>query len=267
MNKSNIIRAITLAMGVGAVLALTVPVSASPRTTAASASGSGGVTIHPRVIGPAAIGLTTAAPTSNRTFAGYQATVPAGSATVLVASFTGPTRSCTTTIADRAIAPSVAVPENNSTTASAAFVFTGCVNGTALYFPGLVVNGTETDFQTSPFAAGDVIDLTTKVSTNRTRVQVTDVTTSVTQKIVDGAGARASAAYVGDDALATSTGALFHVPDFGKLTFKNCLIDAKALTSWHPHAFQRVNSLGTVQIATGGPFPGGTAFSTHFLHT
>ena len=131
----------------------------------------------------------------------------------------------------------------------------------------MVVNGKATVYTASPVAAGDVIDLTTKVSTNRTRVQVTDVTTGVTQKIVDGAGARASAAYVGDDALFTSTGALFHVPDFGKLTFKNCLIDAKALTSWHPHAFQRVNSLGTVQIATGGPFPGGTAFSTHFLHT
>jgi hypothetical protein len=266
MTKSNIIRAITLAVGVGAVLALTVSASASPRMTAASASGGGRVTIHPRVIGPAAIGLTTATPTSTRTFAGYQATVPAGSATVLVASFTVPTLSCTTT--DRAIAPSVAVPENNSTTASAAFVFTGCVNGTALYYPGLVVNGTETDFQTSPFSAGDVIDLTTKVSTNRTHVQVTDVTTGVTQKII-GAGARASAAVIGDDAVivGSGTGTLLHVPDFGKLTFKNCLIDAKALTSWHPHAFQRVNSLGTVQIATGGPFPGGTAFSTHFLHT
>ena len=57
------------------------------------------------------------------------------------------------------------------------------------------------------------------------------------------------------------------MPDFGKLTFKNCLIDGKALASLHPHAFQRVNSLGTVQIATGGPFPGGTAFSTHFQHS
>ena len=51
MNKSNIIRAITLAVGMCAVLALTVPASASPRTTAASASGRGGITIHHRAIG------------------------------------------------------------------------------------------------------------------------------------------------------------------------------------------------------------------------
>ena len=262
MNKSNIIRAITLAMGVGAVLALTVPASASPRMTAASASGGGRVTIHHRAISP--VGLTTATPISNRTFAGYQATVPTGSATVETASFTVPTLSCTTT--DRAIAADVGVLVNNFKTVSIAGVITGCVSGTALYFPSVVVNGTETDYTANPVAAGDVIDLTTKVSTNRTRVQVTDVTTSVTQKII-GAGASASAAYIGDDALSTSSGTLFHVPDFGKLTFKNCVLDGKALASWHPHAFQRVNSLGTVQIATGGPFPGGTAFSTHFQHS
>jgi hypothetical protein len=257
MNKSKIIRAITLAMGVSAVLALTVPASASPRMTAASASGGGGVTIHSRAIG------LSAAPTNSRVFAGYVATVPAGSATTSLASFAVPTLTCTT--ADRAITPVAGVDVNNSTF-SAAFVFTGCVNGTALYFPALVVNGTETNFQTSPFSAGDVIDLTTKVSTNRTRVQVTDVTTGVTQKLIE-AGARAADAYIGDSFWSSSSGALSHVPDFGKLTFKNCLIDGNALASLHPHAFQRVNSLGTVQIATGGPFPGGTAFSTHFQHS
>lgn len=261
MNKSNIIRAITLAMGMGAVLALTVPASASPRMTAASASGSGGVMIHHGVIGPA--GLTTASPTNTRTFAGYQTAVPAGSATVATASFTVPTLTCTTT--DRAIAPDVGVPANSFNTVSIAFVFTGCVNGTAVYFPGLVVNGTETDYTASPVAAGDVIALTTKVSTNRTRAQVTDLTTGVTQKII-GAGARASAAFVGDDAW-FSSGKLEHVPDFGKVVFKNCLLDGKSLGSWRPHAFQRVNSLGTVQIATGGFRPGGTAFATRFEHS
>ena len=77
------------------------------------------------------------------------------------------------------------------------------------------------------------------------------MTTGVTQKII-GAGASASAAYFGEDALFTSTGALLHVPDFRKLTFKNCIIDGKALGSWHPHAYQRVNCNGTVQIRTGG---------------
>jgi hypothetical protein len=210
--------------------------------------------------GSHAAGLATA-PANSRDFAGYAAAVPAGSATVLTASFTVPTLSCTT--ANRAITPSTAVYHGNSV--SAAFVFTGCVNGTAVYYPGLVVNGTETDFTTSPFAAGDVIDVTTKVSTNRTRVQVTDVTTGVTQKII-GAGARAQVVLISDNSWTTSTGR-WHVPDFGKLTFKNCLIDGKALASWHPRAYQRVNSNGTVQIRTGGFWPGGTAFTTHFMHS
>ena len=115
------------------------------------------------------------------------------------------------------------------------------------------------------FAAGDVIDLTTKVSTNRTRVQVTDVTTGVTQKII-GPGARASDAYFGDSSWFFGK-TLEHVPDFGKLTFTNCLIDGTALGGWHPQAYQRVNSNGTVQIATGGLWPGGTAFTTHFMHS
>lgn len=249
--------------------------------TAASASGGGSAAIHHGAIGPAGVvagrdgalrfatndhatGPTTATPTSNRYFAGYQTAVPAGSATVLTASFAVPTLSCTTT--DRAIAPSTGVPVNNYKTVSAAFVFTGCVNGTAVYFPGLVVNGTETNYTASPVAAGDVIDLITKVSINRTRVQVTDVTTGVTQKII-GAAAKASAAFVGDDAWGNSSGQLEHVPDFGKLQFKNCILDGKTLASWHPKAYQRVNSIGTLQISTGGFWPGGTAFTTRFVHS
>jgi hypothetical protein len=57
------------------------------------------------------------------------------------------------------------------------------------------------------------------------------------------------------------------VPDFGKVTFTNCLIDGQALSGWHAQAYQRVNSHGTVQIATGGLWPGGTAFTTHFMHS
>jgi hypothetical protein len=92
------------------------------------------------------------------------------------------------------------------------------------------------------------------------------VTTGVTQKII-GAGFSTGAAYVGDDGWGDSSGRLEHVPDFGKLTFKNCILDGKALASWHPHAYQRVNSIGTLQISTGGFWPGGTAFTTHFQHS
>ena len=247
--------------------------------TAASAS-AGGVPIHRGASGPGgivaggggalrltrsdhAIGVSANAPTSNRTFAGYQTTVTAGSATVAAASFTVPKLSCTT--ATRAIIPDAGVAVAHSNV-SIAMVFTICHNGKRVYLAQLVLNGKPFP-STMRIAAGDVIDLTTKVSTTRTKVEITDVTTGVTDKR-RGVGASARAAWVGDDPAYNSTGkTLLHVPDFGKLTFTNCLIDGTALGGFHPHAYQRVNSRGTVQIATGGFFPSGTAFSTHFRHS
>src|SRR5215472_7412049 len=167
------------------------------------------------------------------------------------------------TSTDRAIAPGTSIAVHRSL--SAAFVFVGCVNGAASYFPGLVVNGREKDYTSTPFAAGDVIDVTTKVSTNRTRVQVTDVTTGVTEKKIR-AGGSARATFIGDDGWADSSGKLEHVPDFGKLKFRNSFVDGKTLASRHPQAFQRVNSLGTVQIAVGSLSSTGIAFATRFEH-
>jgi hypothetical protein len=160
----------------------------------------------------------------------------------------------------------VGVPANKGKTVSAAYVFVGCVSGTATYYPGVVLNGKEKDYSTTLFAAGDVVDVTTKVSTNRTRVQVTDVTTGVTEKLL-GSGASADDAYFGDAAWGSSSGGLLHVPDFTKVTFKSCDIDGKTLASWRPTAFQRVNSIGRLQISTGGIWPTGDAFSTHFEHS
>jgi hypothetical protein len=246
--------------------------------TAASASAGGRATIHHGARGPAgiaagggalrlthddhAVGRSANAPTNNRMFAGYETTVRRGSATVVAASFTVPTLSCTT--ARRAIAPDAGVAIS-STKASFAFVITACANGKPKYIPGLVLNGKGFP-STTPIAAGDVIDLTTKVSTTRTKVELTDVTTGVTLKR-RGVGASARAAFIGDDAAFSNSGTLLHVPDFGKLTFTNCLVDGTAFGGLHPQAFQRVNSRGTVQISTGGFFPSGTAFSTHFKHS
>ena len=262
---SRAIRMLVAATAVGG-LALSGLMTAGAASATTTGTGTHGPSSRYFALGTGshAIGQITAAPTSNRTFAGYEAAVKAGSATVSAASFTVPTLTCTTT--DRGITNSAGVEENNYKTASVSVVFSGCVNGQAVYFPILVDNGHETDYTSAPVAAGDVIDLTTKTSTNRTRVQVTDVTTGVTQKII-GPGASASAAYMGDTGAASSTGSLQHVPDFGKVTFKNCLVDGKALASWHPQAYQRVNSIGRVQITTGAFWPGGTAFTTHFQHS
>src|SRR5215831_16940804 len=101
--------------------------------TAASASGGASATIHHGALRFAnndhAFGLSTAGVTSTRTFAGYQTTVPAGSATVMTGSFAVPTLSCTT--AQRFIAPSAGVLVNNFRSASVSFVFVGCANGAA----------------------------------------------------------------------------------------------------------------------------------------
>ena len=268
-----LVRACVAAAAGGALCLLTVTAasasggSATIHQHAISASSGGGVPIHPRALGPAGsvAGRGGALrPISNRDFAGYQATVTTGSATVAAASFTVPTLSCTTK--NRAIAPSTAVWVNNYRTLSAAFVFTGCVNGRAVYFPGLVSNGREFDHTTTPFAAGDVIDLTTKVSTGQTKIIVTDVTTGVTVQHL-GRGASAKAVFTGEASWANRAGAREGVPNFGKLAFTNCLIDGTALGRWHPQKLQRVNGSGTVEISTGGPWPGGAAFTTHYRNS
>ena len=182
------------------------------------------------------------------------------------ASFTVPTLSCTTT--DRAIAPSAAVWVNNYKTFSVAGVFIGCVNGKAVYFPFLTANGAEANYTSTHFAAGDIINLSASVATSGITVQVTDVTKNVSvTNTITGAGASGNAAWIGDDSWNGSSGTRLGVPNFGKLTFKNCLIDGTALGGWHPPAYKRVNSHGTVEIATGGFFPGGTAFNTLYRNS
>ncbi len=201
---------------------------------------------------------------STRTFAGYQTAVAAGSATSSAARFTVPKLSCGA--ATRAIGPAAGVEVNNNQTFSSAFLFTGCVNGKSVDFPALVINGSETNYPKSLFSAGDVISLSTKVTTAGTTVQARDASTGVTRKLT-GAGAAASAAYIGDSAWFTSGGALLGVPNFGTLTFTNCLIDGGALAVSLPSQYQRVNSSSTVQIATGSLSPGGTTFATTYNHS
>lgn len=234
--------------------------SASIHGPGAHSPGSGYVD---RGIGSHSIGRIAAAPTSNRDFAGYQTGVTAGSATSSAASFTVPTLSCTT--ANRVIAPGAGAAANNFKTASVAGVSIGCQNGKAVYFPFLVANGAEANYTSTRFSAGDVINLSASVTTSGITVQVTDVTKNVSvATTITGAGASANAAWIGDESWYSSSGTRLGVPNFGKLTFTNCLIDGKAFGGWHPQAYQRVNGRGTVEIATGGFWPGGTTFNTFY---
>jgi hypothetical protein len=234
---------------VGPLLSLAVPAQAA-------AGGHGGS-------GPAGAHAMALLVNSDNTFAGYQANVATGSATSSAAQYKVPTLSCTS--AARAITPVAGVAVNNFATYSSAFLFVGCRNGKAVYFPSLVINGTETDYTTTRLAAGDAIKVFTKVTTTGTTVQVTDVTKAVTKKLT-GPGASANAAYAGDSAWFTSTSTLLGVPNFGTLTFTHCVIDGTALASWSPAEYQRVNSTNVVQIATGALSSAGTAFPTHFKH-
>ena len=237
--------------------------------TAASASAGGGVPVHPGPLSPAgsAAGRDGALlTTSNRDFSGYQTAVTTGSATSSAASFTVPTLSCTTK--NRVIAPDVGVAANKSKTASVAGVSIGCANGKAAYFPFLVANGAEADYTSTHFSAGDVINLSASVTTSGITVQVTDVTKNVSvATTITGAGASANAAWIGDDSWYSSSGTRLGVPNFGKLKFTNCLIDGTALGGWHPQKLQRVNGSGTVEIATGGLWPGGTTFNTLYRNS
>lgn len=257
-----IITCAAAAAAAGLAASAAAPALATARPAPSTVTGPGGglrLTHH-------AIGPITAAPTSTRTFAGYQTAVTAGSATSSAATFTVPALSCTT--ANRAIAPDAGVAANNFKSASVAGVSIGCAKGKAVYFPFLVANGAEADYTSTRLSAGDVINLSASVTTSGITVQVTDVTKNVSvATTITGAGASANAAWIGDDAWDSSTGTLLGVPNFGKLTFTNCLIDAKALASWRPQAYQRVNSLGTVQIATGGFWPGGATFNTFYRHS
>ena len=128
------------AVGLGAGLA--APALAAGRPAPGAAAGGA-----PRLTNDDhAAGQSAARAVNTRTFAGYQAGVRAGSATVLTASFTVPALSCTT--ANRAILPDAGIAVG-SKGASVAFVVTACVNGSAVYFPGLVSTGTR---PTSPRA-------------------------------------------------------------------------------------------------------------------
>lgn len=242
-----------LAVTVGAV-ALVAPILSLAAPVQAAAAGHGGS-------GPAGAHTRALSVINSRTFAGYQATVTAGSATSSAAQYKVPSLSCTS--AFRGITPVAGVEVNSFASYSSAFLFVGCDNGKAAYFPALVVNGSETNYAT-PVAAGNLIKVSTTVTTTGTTVQVQNVTTGVTEKLT-GAGASPSAAYVGDSDW-VNNGTLLGVPGFGTLAFTHCLIDGTALAGSHPAQYQRVNG-STVQIATGALSLAGTTFATHYKHS
>lgn len=192
-------------------------------------------------------------------FAGYQAAVKAGSATTSTTSFKVPKLSCTP--ATRVIGAVAGAEVNKYATYSAAALAVECYKGAAVFFPELSIDGTEYNYQTSPAYAGNVIDLSTDVTTKGTTVTVKDVTSGVT-KTKKGGGASASAAYTGD-----SGSASYAVLNFGTITFTSCKIDGDTLASKSPTRYQRETSKGVLQISTAALAASGTTFATQFKHS
>jgi hypothetical protein len=199
-------------------------------------------------------------------FAGYVATVTRGSATSSAAQFKVPRVSCTGTRVDRAITAEARVEVNNFSSFSSAVVFAGCHNGSPTYFSALIINGNEINYNNTPPRPGDLIEVSVKVTTRGTMVQVTDATRRFTKRRT-GAGARSVDAFIGnvDVRLGGPNGTELGVPAFGTMIFANCLIDRRALGRSHPLRVQRVHGR-TLQIATGPLSPKGLVFATHYKH-
>jgi hypothetical protein len=169
----------------------------------------------------------------------------------------------TCTSAYRGIAPVAGV--NVGVLYSSAFLFTACRHGKAAYFAAVVINGNETNYPRTPFHAGNLIQVSTKVTLMRTTVSVTDLTTGVTKKRTGPASSTPNSAYVGDGQL-VANGRELRVPNFGTLTFSHSSINGKPLARWHPARYRRTLA-NIAQITAGSLTAGGTAFPTHFKHS
>src|SRR5258708_5615263 len=141
-----------LAVTIGAA-ALALPLSLAVPAEAAAAGDSGGA--------PASARPGAASVINNPFFAGYQASVAAGSATSS-AQFRVPRLSCTT--ADRGIVPGVGVVVNNFRSFSGAALIVECVRGRARYVPVTAINGNQVSY-TTRVRAGDVIKVSVMVTT------------------------------------------------------------------------------------------------------
>ena len=236
------------AIGAASLLLLALPAQAA----VATAAGVPATGVNPLVgAGPAIVNSTF--------FAGYEAKVTTGSATTSTARFKVPKLTCTS--ATRAITAVAGVEVKDYATFSSAALAVECFNGAAVYFPELTIKGTQYNYQTSPAYAGNVIDLSTKVTTSGTTVTVKDVTRGVT-KTKTGAGASANAPYIGDSGAASIA-----VPAFGTITFARCRADGATLKSKSPTEYQRESSGGVLQISTDALSATGTKFATHFKHS
>jgi hypothetical protein len=206
-----------------------------------------------------------AAAVKSPSFAGYQ--VNGGGELItwkLRARYTLPKLKCTS--ASRAIAPYIYLNPSQVGT------FVGCVKGKPDYFPFVVLNGHSTNYTSDHFKAGDTVALRLVEGPKGASISITDVTRKITEKKT-GAGKKGLGfPGIGDGSWVVNGNEL-GVPNFGTLSFTDCIRNSQALgAGGSPSApavfrYNRVSKQGVLQIKTGGLSANKEAFHTTFKHS
>jgi hypothetical protein len=195
-------------------------------------------------------------------FAGYSATLTTHVHSASTA-FTLSTLNCPPS-GSRGVLLLVQIFNSKSHTAAVGGVLLGCQSGAAFYQPVVFINGAETT-PTMTLTAGDQMTVSVSQTPSGASVVLSDVThpASVT---TTGPGGRDRVVNIGDAAVGFQ-GQPAGVPRFHKVIFSRDKVNHAAIGSLAPTAFDMVSSGGTTQITTSALNPGGTSFTTTWVHS
>jgi hypothetical protein len=211
----------------------------------------------------AAAAASHAKPQPSKTFAGYEVSKPKTGIKSATAIFVVPTITCKKSFSG--VGPSVVVQtkpnKHNVYSDDVAAVGVGCANKHAEY-ESIITIGSHS-FNDFPFAAGDKVVATVKLTKSKTTVEVDD-TTSGAHKTRTGRGGVGAIAYIGDQGLVINkkkTG----LDPFTKTVFTNSEVNGKSLVAEKATAFERTRGK-TVQIAVS-KLSKGKDFDLTFTHS
>ena len=198
--------------------------------------------------------------TKSTGFAGYAANTVL--ATVTVSSgFTVPAITCRSS--SEGIAPAVILADS-SVSYDSAGVAELCPKGNPAYTA--LVQFDQKVTMISAVKPGDRMTVSITQSSGSTTVTVKD-TTAKWSKSYAGAGGSPGYIDIGvDDWVNFSTGAIYGVPTFTKVTFSASRVNGASLAGYRPTQYERVSSTGVVQIASSGLSSTGTSFGCTFRH-
>jgi hypothetical protein len=203
------------------------------------------------------------APKASRTFAGYQVSKPKTHVTSATTTFVVPAITCKKGFSG--VGPSVvvqtAVNKHNSYANEVAAVGVGCVNKKAEY-ESIIGIGSHS-FNDFPFAAGDVVVVSVKLTKSKTTVTIDD-RTSGRHKTRTGPGGIGAIAYIGDQGLEINNKKTGLDP-FTKTAFTNAEVNGRSLAAEKAVAFERKRG-ETLQIGVS-KLSKGKNFTLTFEHS